>query len=213
MRIILLGAPGAGKGTQAQQLSARYGIPAISTGNIIRENLEMDTELGRKAKSYMESGALVPDQLVIEIIRKRLSAGDCEKGFILDGFPRTVSQAKALDDMGVFIDRVICMEVTEEVIVRRMSGRRVCRECGFTYHVKTNPSPAGDACGNCGGALTTRADDRPETVKERLRVFYEQTAPLKEYYEKSGRLVTVDGGGTVENTNALVTAALEAQEL
>jgi len=211
MRIILLGAPGAGKGTQAEKLNERYGIPAVSTGNIIRENIQKGTELGLKAKAYTESGSLVPDELVIEIIKGRLAEDDCKNGFILDGFPRTVAQAEALDAMGVLIDRVICMEVSEDVIVRRMSGRRVCSDCGASYHVLTKPSAAGESCEKCGGSLVIRSDDQPETVKNRLKVYRQMTAPLKAYYEKTGRLTVVDGGGTMEQTNALVTAALEAQ--
>lgn len=210
MRIILLGAPGAGKGTQAEKLTERYGIPAVSTGNIIREHMQKGTELGQKAKAYTESGSLVPDELVIEIIRHRLAEDDCKKGFVLDGFPRTVAQAEALDAMGIPIDRVICMEVSEEVVVRRMLGRRVCIDCGESYHVVTKPSAAGENCEKCGGPLVKRSDDQPETIKNRLKVYHQKTEPLKAYYEKTGRLTVVDGGGTVEETNALVMAALEA---
>lgn len=213
MKIILLGAPGAGKGTQAQQLNAGFGIPIISTGNIIRENIDKGTKLGLAAKAYMESGDLVPDNMVIDLIKSRLSKKDCEKGFILDGFPRTLSQAIALDDMQVPIDMTVYIDVSEETILKRMSGRRVCVKCGFTYHVTSNPSAKKGICENCGAALIVRDDDKPETVVERLRVFHEKTAPVKEYYEKTGRLVMVDGGGTVDKTNALVMAAIEAKKL
>ena len=210
MNIILLGAPGAGKGTQAEAICNRLSIPAISTGNIIREALKSGTEMGKKAKSYMEEGKLVPDEVVIGIIRERLAREDCQNGFILDGFPRTIPQAEALDHMGVVIDKVIDLEVPDDKIVQRMSGRRVCETCGASYHqLYKKPAVEGE-CDKCAGALVQRKDDHPDTVKERLRVYHEQTEPLKEYYRKQGKLFIVDGQEEVEDTTKLTLAALEA---
>ncbi len=208
IRLILLGAPGAGKGTQAEKISAAAGIPAISTGAIIREAIATGTEMGTLAKSYIERGALVPDEVVIGIIRDRLKADDCKGGFILDGFPRTVPQAEALDQMGVEITDVLSIEVSDERIVSRMGGRRVCKACGATYHVESNPSPAGDKCGVCGEALTIRADDDPAVVQSRLTVYHEQTEPLKDFYAEKGILKIVEGQEKLEDTTALTFAAL-----
>ena len=210
MNIILLGAPGAGKGTQAEAICNRLSIPAISTGNIIREALKSGTEMGKKAKSYMEEGKLVPDEVVIGIIRERLAREDCQNGFILDGFPRTIPQAEALDAMGVVIDKVIDLEVPDDKIVQRMSGRRVCETCGASYHQLYKKPAVEGVCDKCAGALVQRKDDHPETVKERLRVYHEQTEPLKEYYRKQGKLFIVDGQEEVEDTTKLTLAALEA---
>lgn len=209
MKLILLGAPGAGKGTQAEVICEHLGIPAISTGNIIREALKNGTELGLKAKSFMDSGALVPDEVVIEIIKERLAKDDCQNGFILDGFPRTVPQAEALDKMGITIDKVIDIEVADEKIEERLSGRRVCEVCGNSYHTLYKPSPNGDKC-KCGGALIIRKDDKPETIRERLSVYHDQTEPLKDYYAKTGKLCIVEGQEEVADTTKLTLAALEA---
>lgn len=208
IRLILLGAPGAGKGTQAEKIAAAAQIPAISTGAIIREAIAAGTEMGALAKSYIERGALVPDEVVIGIIRDRLAKDDCKNGFILDGFPRTVPQAEALDQMGVEITDVLSIEVSDERIVARMGGRRVCKKCGATYHVQSNPSPAGDKCGVCGEDLTIRADDAPAVVQSRLTVYHEQTEPLKDFYARKGLLKTVEGQEKLEDTTAMTFAAL-----
>ena len=209
MNLILLGAPGAGKGTQAERICDKYRIPAISTGNMIREALKSGTAIGNKAKSYVDAGALVPDEVVIAIIKERLSKPDCENGFILDGFPRTIPQAEALEQMGVRIDRVISIEVPDEAIVRRMSGRRVCPDCGASYHMEFKPPAVENTCEMCGAALTIRNDDAPETVQERLRVYHEQTEPLKGFYQKLGKLRTVEGQEVVDDTTKLTFAAVD----
>ena len=203
MKIIFLGAPGAGKGTQAEKVSERYGIPAISTGAIIREAIKTGTEMGVAAKAYTEKGALVPDEVVIGIIKERLAQDDCNNGFILDGFPRTVPQAEALDTMGVTIDMVISIEVPDETIVTRMSGRRVCGSCGASYHTEFKPSKDGKTCDACGTELTIRRDDAPEVVLSRLETYHEQTEPLKAYYEKTGKLKLVVGQVEVADTTRL----------
>ena len=203
MKIIFLGAPGAGKGTQAEKVSERYGIPAISTGAIIREAIKTGTEMGMAAKAYTEKGALVPDEVVIGIIKERLAQDDCASGFILDGFPRTVPQAEALDSMGVTIDMVISIEVPDETIVTRMSGRRVCANCGASYHTEFKPSKDGKTCDSCGTELTIRRDDAPEVVLSRLETYHEQTEPLKAYYEKTGKLKLVVGQVEVADTTRL----------
>lgn len=209
INLILLGAPGAGKGTQAEVISEHLHIPTISTGNIIREALKSGTELGVKAKSFMDSGALVPDEIVIAIIKERLAEDDCRNGFILDGFPRTIPQAEALDRMGVQIDRVIDIEVADDVIARRVSGRRVCLACGATYHLDYKKPSVDGVCDKCGDTLVQRKDDHPDTVKERLQVYHDQTEPLKSYYEAAGKLKIVEGQEEVKDTSALVLAALE----
>ncbi len=201
MKIIFLGAPGAGKGTQAEKISKRLGIPTISTGVIIREAVKLGTEMGLKAKEFIERGALVEDDVVIGIIKERLAKSDCENGFILDGFPRTVPQAEALENMGIKLDRVISIDVPDEIICERMSGRRVCSACGASYHVTDNPSKDGVTCDGCGTALSIRADDAPEVVASRLAIYHETTEPLIEYYSKLGILKTVDGNGSVEQTS------------
>ena len=208
IRLILLGAPCAGKGTQAEKISAEFGIPAISTGAIIREAIASGTEMGKSAQSYIERGALVPDEVVIGIVKDRLAAPDCAGGFILDGFPRTVPQAQALDEMGVEITDVLSIEVCDERIIDRMGGRRVCKKCGATYHVTSNPSPAGDKCGVCGDPLTIRADDDPAVVRSRLEVYHSQTEPLKDFYAKKGILKVVEGQEKLEDTTALTFRAL-----
>ncbi|MGI5904671.1 MAG: adenylate kinase [Candidatus Pararuminococcus gallinarum] len=209
MKLILLGAPGAGKGTQAEVICDHLHIPAISTGNIIREALKNETEMGLKAKSYMEAGTLVPDDVVIGIIQERLAKDDCKDGFILDGFPRTVVQAQALDDMGVEIDRVINIEVSDEDIEKRLSGRRVCESCGTSYHLLYKAPKNEGLCDRCGGKLITRKDDQPETIRDRLKVYHEQTEPLKDFYAQKGKLRTVIGQEEVADTTKLTLKALE----
>ncbi len=212
MKIIFLGAPGAGKGTQAEIVSERLSIPTISTGAIIREAIKNGTEMGLAAKKFTDAGALVPDEVVIGIIRERLAKDDCQNGFILDGFPRTVPQAEALDAMGVALDAVVSLEVADEKIVERMSGRRVCAKCGATYHVLYNPSANGTACDKCGGELSIRRDDAPEVVKSRLDVYHESTEPLKDFYAAKGVLRLVEGQEKLEDTTALTLAALGVGE-
>jgi adenylate kinase len=210
MKLIFLGAPGAGKGTQAEAVCAHLNIPAISTGNMIREALKSGTEMGLKAKSYMDSGALVPDEVVIGIVKDRIAQPDCANGFVLDGFPRTIPQAEALDNMDVKIDRVIALEVSDDKIVKRMSGRRVCESCGASYHLLYNPPKVEGKCDKCGGTLVQRKDDLPETVKARLKVYHEQTEPLKDYYKRQGKLYTVDGQEDVAETTKLTLQTIEA---
>ncbi len=209
MNLILLGAPGAGKGTQAEVICDKLSIPAISTGNIIREALSKGTEMGLKAKSYIDAGQLVPDEVVIGIIKERLAKDDCQKGFILDGFPRTIPQAEALDAMGVVIDRVIDIEVPDEKIIKRMSGRRVCSKCGASYHLEYKKPAKDGVCNVCEGELIQRKDDHPDTVLDRLNVYHEQTEPLKDYYSKAGLLKVVEGQEEVADTTALTLKALE----
>ena len=208
MRLILLGAPGAGKGTQAALVAAKLQIPTISTGNILREAIMNRTETGLIAKSFMDNGMLVPDDVVIGIVRERLSHEDCAKGYILDGVPRTLPQAQTLLDQGVQIDRVISIEIADEVIINRMSGRRVCSECGAPYHIESNPPKIEGICNACGGKLVTRNDDKPETVLERLTVYHERTEALKGFYEKLGKLRLVEGNQPIEDVNRDVMAAL-----
>ena len=208
MKIIFLGAPGAGKGTQAEKVSAKLNIPTISTGAIIRAALKEGTEMGLAAKAYIEAGKLVPDDVVIGIIKERLAEDDCKNGFILDGFPRTIAQAEALDKMNFGIDLVLNIDVADETIVERMSGRRVCTACGATFHTVFNPSAAGEKCDKCGEALAIRKDDAPEVVADRLRVYHAETKPLEQYYENHGILKTVKGQETVEDTTALVFKAI-----
>ena len=210
MNLILLGAPGAGKGTQAEVIAEHLSIPTISTGNIIREALKSGTEMGRKAKEYMDAGKLVPDDIVIGIIQERLAQPDCAGGFILDGFPRTIPQAEALDRMGIVIDRVIDIEVADETIARRVSGRRVGPACGASYHVDYKRPAVENVCDRCGDTLVQRKDDHPDTVRERLRVYHEQTEPLKGYYAQSGKLYIVEGQEEVADTTRLTLAAIEA---
>jgi adenylate kinase len=211
MKLILLGAPGAGKGTQAEIISEKYNIPTISTGNIIRAALKNGTEMGLKAKSYIDAGNLVPDDVVIGIIKERLAEDDCENGYILDGFPRTIPQAEALDNMGFGIDAALSIEVADEEIVKRMSGRRVCEKCGASYHTEYKKPAKEGVCNLCGAALVIRKDDEPETVKNRLNIYHEQTEPLKDYYKSCGKLLMVEGQDKVEDTTRLVLTALEKQ--
>ena len=209
MNLILLGAPGAGKGTQAEKICEKLSIPAISTGNMLREAMANGTEMGLKAKYFIDAGKLVPDEVVIGIIDERLKQDDCKNGFILDGFPRTIPQAEALDEMGVRIDKVIDIEVPDEKIASRLSGRRVCLKCGATYHTEFKKPKTEGICDACGDTLVQRKDDMPETVLDRLKTYHEQTEPLKGYYEKKGILRVVEGQEEVADTTALTFKALE----
>lgn len=208
MKIIFLGAPGAGKGTQAEKVAAKLNIPTISTGAIIRSALKEGTEMGLAAKAYIEAGKLVPDDVVIGIIKERLAENDCQNGFILDGFPRTIAQAEALDAMGIAIDLVVNISVDDETIVERMSGRRVCAACGATFHTVFNPSAKGEVCDKCGAELSIRKDDKPEVVADRLRVYHAETEPLERYYAAKGILKTVIGQEKLEDTTALTFQAI-----
>ena len=197
MKIIMLGAPGAGKGTQAVKIAEKYSIPHVSTGDIFRANIKQNTQLGQKAKEYMDKGALVPDEITIGMLLDRIHEADCEKGYVLDGFPRTIKQAQSLADeltkLGENVDAAIDIEVPDENIIDRMSGRRVCKGCGTTYHITYSPSSKGDFCDSCGDALIIRDDDKPETVKARLATYHEQTEPLIEFYKKADILKVIDG--------------------
>ena len=208
MKIILFGAPGAGKGTQAELICQRLAIPSVSTGNIIREAIRGGTELGKLAKNFTDNGKLVPDEVVIGMIKERLAEDDCKGGFILDGFPRTVPQAEALDAMGVEIDVVLSIEVNDDDIERRMSGRRSCPTCGATFHQQNNPPKQEGLCDKCGAGLVQRADDAAETVRARLAVYHEQTEPVKDYYKSKGKLREIDGTKTIEKTTEFAFAAL-----
>ena len=209
MKIIMLGAPGAGKGTQAKQIAAKYSIPHISTGDIFRANIKNGTELGKKAKTYMDQGALVPDELTCDLVMDRIQQDDCKNGFVLDGFPRTIPQAKALDaalaKSGAKVDFAINVEVPDENIINRMSGRRACLTCGATYHIVHIPTKVEGICDKCGAELVLRDDDKPETVKKRLDVYHEQTQPLIDYYNGKKVLYDVDGTQDMEDVfNAIV---------
>lgn len=208
MKIIFLGAPGAGKGTQAEIVSERFGIPTISTGAIIRASIKSGSDMGLAAKKYIDAGQLVPDDVVIGIVAERLAQDDCKNGYILDGFPRTVPQAEALDKMGVKLDCALSLEVDDETIIERMSGRRVCDTCGASYHVKYNPSEDGINCDKCKKPLSLRRDDAPEVVKSRLEVYHSTTEPLKSYYAEKGILKLIQGQQSVEDTTALTLSAL-----
>lgn len=210
MNLILLGAPGAGKGTQAEVISDALKIPQISTGNILREAVKNGTEYGLKAKAAMDKGSLVSDDVVIGILKDRIAEDDCKNGFILDGFPRTVPQAEALDNMGVQIDKVVEIYVPDETIQQRLSGRRVCEDCGASYHVEFKPTKVEGKCDKCGGNAVQRKDDHPDTVIERLKVYHEQTAPLKDFYSKQGKLETVIGQDDVAETSKLTLKAVGA---
>ena len=214
MKIVMLGAPGAGKGTQAEMIAAKYQIPHISTGDIFRANIKNGTELGKKAKSYMDQGLLVPDELTVDLVIDRLAQDDCKNGYILDGFPRTIPQAEALDaalaKLGEKMDYAIDVDVPDENIVSRMSGRRACTGCGATYHIVYNPSKKGDCCEVCGEKLILRDDDKPETVQKRLNVYHEQTQPLIDYYTKQSILRTVDGTQDMNDVFAEIVKILGA---
>ncbi len=208
MKLILLGAPGAGKGTQAEILCRELGIPTISTGNILRAAIKEGTPTGLKAKSYIDSGALVPDEVIIGIINDRLAQPDCEKGYILDGVPRTIAQAEALEKAGIVFDAVVSIEISEEEILRRMSGRRVCESCGASYNLEAVPPRTPGICDSCGGKLIQRKDDSPETVRERLKVYHRETEPLVDFYAKRGLLKPVRVAGDKEATSRAILAAL-----
>ena len=210
MKLILLGAPGAGKGTQAEILCDKLNIPTISTGNILRAAVKDGTPMGLKAKSYMDAGALVPDEVIIGIVKERLAQPDCANGFILDGMPRTIAQAEALEKMGVEIDKALNILADEDLIIRRMAGRRVCAKCGASYHIKNKPSAKEGICDRCGGELVIRKDDEPATVLERLKAYHEQTEPLVAFYRERGKLVEIPDQGSIEATNALILKELEA---
>lgn len=211
MKMILLGAPGAGKGTLAAVLNKKLGIPTISTGNIIREAMHSGTEMGKKAKAFVEEGKLVPDEVVIGIIRERLTQEDCQGGYILDGFPRTIPQAQALRDMGIDMDLVVEIAISDERIVSRMSGRRVCPKCGASYHIVNIPPKKEGICDECGSELIIRKDDDPQTVLDRIEVYHQQTEPLKGFYEELGVLRTVDGDrNSVDDTVADIMKLIEA---
>lgn len=216
MKLILLGAPGAGKGTQAEKICEKFSIPQISTGNIIRAAMKQETEAGKKAQTFVNAGQLVPDAVVIEMVNERLKQDDCKNGFILDGFPRTVAQAEALEEMGVQIDAVVDIQVPDAVITDRLSGRKACLACGATYHMEFQPPKVDGICDRCGADLVVRKDDQPETIQERLKVYHDQTQPLVDFYQTRGVLKEVDGTKPVEevteSTLAVITSlsALEA---
>ena len=208
MKVIMLGAPGAGKGTQAEILSKKLNIPTISTGNILRAAVKNGTPVGLKAKEYMDAGKLVPDDVIIGIVAERLAEPDCANGYILDGVPRTIPQAEALEQAGIVFDHVLSIEISDEEIVNRMSGRRACPACGATYHVVSAPPKQEGVCDKCGAALVLRDDDKPETVKNRLKVYHKETEPLKDFYKAKGVLNAVDNQPTIEATTKVVEAAL-----
>ena len=208
MNLILLGAPGAGKGTQAEIICAKLNIPSISTGNILRAAVKEGTEMGLKAKSFMDAGALVPDEVIIGILKERLAQDDCANGFILDGVPRTIAQAEAIETMGIRIDKVLELQVEDNVIVDRMSGRRVCEHCGASYHLVAVPPKVPGVCDSCGGKLIQRHDDEPETVKHRLEVYHKETEPLKDFYAERGLLRSVENQPSVEATTKAILNAL-----
>ena len=208
MKLILLGAPGAGKGTQAERLCKELNIPTISTGNILRAAIKNGTPTGMKAKSFMDAGQLVPDEVIIGIITERLAEADCAGGYILDGVPRTIAQAEALEKAGIIFDAVVSIEISDETIMERMSGRRVCESCGASYHVVAVPPKQEGVCDNCGGALVQRKDDAPETVKARLEVYHRETEPLKDFYAQRGLLKPVENQPTVEETSQAILRAL-----
>lgn len=215
MRVIMLGAPGAGKGTQAKIIAEAYQIPHISTGDIFRANIKGGTELGKKAKGYMDAGQLVPDSLVCDLVADRIAQDDAKKGYVLDGFPRTIPQAEALDEavkkLGQKINFAVNIDVPDEAIIRRMSGRRACTNCGATYHTEFNPPKEDDVCDDCGGELVLRDDDKPETVRTRLEVYHKQTQPLIDYYTKKGVLVTVDGTQPMEAVSRAILDELKEE--
>ncbi|MDR3983181.1 MAG: adenylate kinase [Dysosmobacter sp.] len=208
MKLILLGAPGAGKGTQAERLCKQLNIPTISTGNILRAAIKDGTPTGLKAKSYIDAGKLVPDEVIIGIITERLAQEDCRNGYILDGVPRTIAQAEAMEKAGITFDDVISIEIADETIMQRMSGRRVCESCGASYHLVAVPPKTPGVCDNCGGKLVQRKDDAPETVKARLEVYHQETEPLKAFYEQRGLLKPVENQSTVEGTTEAILRAL-----
>lgn len=211
MNLILLGAPGAGKGTQAELLTQKLSIPAISTGNMLREAMTNGTDLGKQVKQYMDGGLLVPDELILGIVAERVTQPDCSNGFILDGVPRTLAQAEALDVKGVRIDHVVSIEIDDAVIEGRMTGRRVCGKCGASYHIVANPPKSEGTCDLCGGDLMIRKDDAPETVRRRLEVYHESTEVLKDYYAKAGKLRIIEGNQSIEGANRDILVAIGAE--
>ena len=211
MNLILLGAPGAGKGTQAELLMEKLSIPGISTGNMLREAIKNGTELGKKVKSYMDGGLLVPDELIMGIVAERVAQPDCANGFMLDGVPRTLAQAEALDAAGVRIDHVVSIEIEDSVIEGRMTGRRVCSACGASYHVVANPPKTEGVCDSCGGELIIRKDDAPETVRKRLEVYHAQTEILMDYYGKQGKVRHIEGNQSIEGANEDILKAIGAK--
>ena len=211
MNLILLGAPGAGKGTQAELLMEKLSIPGISTGNMLREAIKNGTELGKKVKSYMDGGLLVPDELIMGIVAERVAEPDCANGFMLDGVPRTLAQAEALDAVGVRIDHVVSIEIDDSVIEGRMTGRRVCSACGASYHVVANPPKTEGVCDSCGGELIIRKDDAPETVRKRLEVYHAQTEVLMDYYGKQGKVRHIKGDQSIEGANEDILKAIGAK--
>ncbi|MBS1310113.1 MAG: adenylate kinase [Oscillospiraceae bacterium] len=208
MKLILLGAPGAGKGTQAEIISQKLNIPTISTGNILRAAVANGTPVGLKAKEYMDAGKLVPDDVIIGVISERLAEPDCQKGYILDGVPRTIAQAEALEKAGIQFDAVVSIEISDEEIERRMTGRRTCVNCGATYHVVAAPPKQEGVCDKCGQALQQRKDDKPETVKARLATYHKETEPLKDFYAQRGVLKSIQNQPTIEATNAVIMEVL-----
>ena len=211
MNLILLGAPGAGKGTQAEMLVQKLSIPAISTGNMLREAIANGSELGKKVKQYMDGGMLVPDELILGIIAQRIAQPDCENGFILDGVPRTLAQAEAMDAAGIPIDHVVSIEIDDAVIEGRKTGRRVCGKCGASYHIVANPPVTAGICDQCGEELVIRKDDAPETVRKRLKIYHETTEVLKDYYSKSGKLILIEGNQSIEGANRDILVAIGAE--
>ncbi len=211
MNLILLGAPGAGKGTQAELLMEKLHIPGISTGNMFRDAMKNGTAVGEKAKYYMDNGLLVPDDVVMDIVEERVARDDCKNGFILDGMPRTLAQAEALQERGVRIDHVVSIEIDDNVIEGRMTGRRVCGDCGASYHIEANPSKVEGKCDLCGGELVTRKDDVPETVRKRLKVYHEQTEVLKSFYDKLGKLRIVEGNQAIDGVSEDILTAIGAK--
>ena len=211
MNLILLGAPGAGKGTQAELLTEKLSIPSISTGNMLREAMANGSELGKQVKEIMESGSLVPDDVILGIVAERVAQPDCANGFILDGVPRTLAQAEALEAKGIRIDHVVSIEIADEVIEGRMTGRRVCSKCGASYHIVANPSKTEGVCDLCGGELAIRKDDAPETVRKRLSVYHAQTEVLKDFYAKLGKLVLVEGNQSIDGANRDILEAIGAK--
>jgi len=208
MKLILLGAPGAGKGTQAEILAKKLDVPAVSTGDMLREAVRNGTPVGQRAKALMDAGALVPDDVIIGIVKERLSQQDCKIGYILDGMPRTVAQAEALEEQGIYIDVALSIEISDEEIEKRMGGRRTCPKCSAVYHIEFNPPEREGTCGKCGGELTIRKDDEPQTVRNRLKTYHQETEPLKDFYKERGKLKTVDNIPGVEETTAVILKAL-----